>query len=266
MFLNWFLIKDFQPWEIIAVICSALFIGMSKAGLNGMNTFMVPIIALVFGAKESTGIVLPMLCFADLLAVIWYRRKAEWKHIFRLLPWSLGGLVLALLVDTVIPARGFRFLIGVCIFAGLGVMFWNDFYRLRGSGQTLGVENAAVPSGWWFSALFGLMGGFSTMIGNAAGPIMSVFLLSMRLPKESFAGTAAWYYLIINYIKLPLQVFIWSNVTPRGILFNLCVFPVIIIGIILGILVVKKVSEKIYRIMIYIMTIISALLLFINFS
>ena len=259
MFLEWFFIKDFQAWEIVALIFSGICIGVAKTGINGVATIMVPILAIIFGAKESTGIVLPMLCFADILAVIWYRRKAEWKHIFRLMPWALGGLVLALLVEQFVPARGFRFLIGLCIFAGLGVMFWNDSRNRK-------TEKNTVPSNWWFSAIFGILGGFSTMIGNAAGPIMAVFLLSMRLPKENFVGTAAWYFLIINYIKVPLQVIFWQNITPRGLLFNLTMSPIIIIGAILGILLVKLVSEKVYRIMVYVMTIISTSLLFINFS
>ena len=260
MFLEWFFIKDFQTWEIVAVIFSGLCIGVAKTGLNGITTVMVPILALIFGAKESTGIVLPMLCFADILAVTWYRRKAEFQHILRLMPWTLGGLILAILIEQFIPARGFRFLIGLCIFAGLGVMFWND------SASRKNIEQKTTLSAWWFSALFGLMGGFSTMIGNAAGPIMAVFLLSMRLPKESFVGTTAWYFMIVNYIKIPLQVVFWQNITPRGLLFNLTMSPVIIIGAILGILLVRKVSERVYRIMVYVMTIISTSLLFINFS
>jgi uncharacterized membrane protein YfcA len=144
---------------------------------------MVPIFALIFGGKESTGIVLPMLCFADLLAVIYYRRAAQWKYIAALLPWALAGFGLAILIDSIVPARAFKILIGICIFFGLAIMFWND---IRG-------KNAPLPNTWWFSAIFGIIGGFSTMIGNAAGPIMAVFLLSMRLPKESFVGTAAWF-------------------------------------------------------------------------
>ncbi|MDR3247763.1 MAG: sulfite exporter TauE/SafE family protein, partial [Treponema sp.] len=162
--------RGFEPWQAAAVIFSGLCIGVSKTGINGVTTIMIPILALIFGAKESTGVVLPMLCFADLVAVIYYRRAAEWKYIIRLLPWALVGFGVALLVDHFVPARGFKILIGVCIFAGLGVMFWND---RRG-------KDAAAPSGWWFSAIFGVIGGFSTMIGNAAGPIMSVFLLSVR--------------------------------------------------------------------------------------
>ena len=259
MFIEWFFYRDFLPWEIAAVIFSGLCIGVAKTGLNGVTTVMVPILALIFGAKDSTGIVLPMLCFADILAVIWYRRKAEWKHIFRLMPWAIGGLVLALLVEQFVPAMGFRSLLGLCIFTGLGVMFWNYHANSK-------TKNAVVPSAWWFSAIFGLMGGFSTMIGNAAGPIMAVFLLSMRLPKESFVGTTAWFFLIVNYIKIPLQVVFWQNITPRGLLFNLTMVPVIIIGAVLGVLLVKAVSERVYRIMVYVMTIISTSLLFINFS
>jgi uncharacterized membrane protein YfcA len=258
--MSWFFIKDFLPWEIVAVLVSGLFIGIGKTGLNGITAIMVPMLAIIFGAKESTGVVLPMLCFADILAVIWYRRAAEWKHIVRLLPWAIAGLALALVVERFIPARGFKFLIGFCVYTGLAVMFWNDTVSNRPG------KEAKIPTGWWFSAVFGLLGGFSTMIGNAAGPIMSVFLLSMRLPKENFVGTAAWFFMIINYTKIPLQVFFWHNITLRSLLFNLCMVPIIVIGAVLGVILVKKVSEKVYRIMVYVMTIISATLLFVNFS
>jgi uncharacterized membrane protein YfcA len=244
--------NGFTPWQTAAVIFSGLCIGVSKTGINGASAIMIPLLALIFGAKESTGLVLPMLCFADLLAVIYYRRAAEWKYIIRLLPWALAGFGLALLVDRIVPARGFKALIGICIFAGLAVMFWND---RRG-------KDAAVPSGWWFSALFGIMGGFSTMIGNAAGPIMSVFLLSVRLRKTSFVGTAAWFFMIINYLKIPLQYFVWHNITPEGLLFGITLIPAILAGVVLGVLVVKKVSESHYRVIVYIMTIVSATLLF----
>jgi uncharacterized membrane protein YfcA len=100
------------------------------------------------------------------------------------------------------------------------------------------------------------------MIGNAAGPIMSVFLLSVRLPKTSFVGTAAWFFMIINYLKLPLQHFVWHNITVKGLLFNVTMIPCILAGAALGSLVVKKVSETRYRVIVYGMTIVSAALLF----
>jgi uncharacterized membrane protein YfcA len=242
----------FEPWQAGAVIFSGICIGVSKTGINGASAIMIPLLALIFGAKESTGVVLPMLCFADLVAVICYRRAAEWKYILRLLPWALAGFGMALLVDHFVPERAFKILIALCVLTGLVVMLWNDLRK----------KDAAIPSAWWFSAGFGIMGGFSTMIGNAAGPIMSVFLLSVRLPKTSFVGTAAWFFMIINYLKIPLQHFVWHNITAKGLLFGVTMIPGILAGAALGLLIVKKVSEVRYRLIVYIMTVVSAVLLF----
>ena len=239
-------------WEWCAVIACGLCIGAAKTGINGLGTIVVPVLALIFGAKPSTGILLPMLCCADLFAVAYYRRSATWKYIIRLLPWTLTGFVLALFTDHLIPDKGFKTLIGACILVGLGVMLWNE-YRAK---------NSEIPSSWWFAALFGIMGGFSTMIGNAAGPIMAVFLLSVRLPKNSFVGTAAWFFMIVNFLKLPLQYFVWDNINGETLLFNLSMLPSIAAGAWIGIIFVKKVSEKNYRVAVYVLTLVSTLILF----
>ena len=241
-----------STWEWGILLICGTCIGMSKTGVNGLGTVVVPVFAILFGAKPSTGILLPMLCCADLFAVAYYRRSAEWKYVIRLLPWALTGFAIALLADHWIPDRGFKTMIGACILAGLAIMLWNE-YRGR---------DVAVPSAWWFTALFGIMGGFSTMIGNAAGPIMSVFLLSIRLLKKSFVGTAAWFFMIINLLKLPLQYFVWHNITSATLLLDLTLLPAIALGAWLGILFVKKVSEKHYRIMVYALTLVATLMLF----
>ena len=241
-----------EPWQIAALILCGLCIGMSKTGFSGITTVIIPFMAIIFGAKESTGVMLPMLCFADLLAVIYYRRSASWKHIFRLIPWALGGFAVALLVDRFIPPRGFKILIGSCILIGLVVMIWHE---RRGKA-------AVIPTAWWFSAGCGVLGGFTTMIGNAAGPIMSVFLLSMRLPKTVFVGTSAWFFLIVNYLKLPIQHFAWHNFSPESLLLNLMMVPIILVGAVIGVVLVKKISEAHFRVMILVLTVISTVLLF----
>lgn len=251
--MNFLAVYGFTPWQWGTLILSGLLIGVSKTGMNGTLTVIIPVMALIFGARESTGVILPMLCFADLLAILYYRRNVEWKYIGRLLPWALAGFALALALDRFIPARLFKFLIGLCILAGLVVMFWND----RRDAKT------ALPSAWWFSAAFGILGGFSTMIGNAAGPIMAVFLLSMRLPKTVFVGTGAWFFMIINFLKLPIQHFVWRNISRKGLILNALLIPAIIAGAALGVLLVKRISEKHYRNLIYILTLLSTALLFV---
>jgi uncharacterized membrane protein YfcA len=241
------------PGQWAVWLALGLCVGLSKAGFNGITTVIVPFVALIFGAKESTGLTLPLLCFADIIAAIYYNRHTQWKFIFKLLPWTLAGFGLALLVDSLVPVQAFKYLMGGCILGGLVVMIWND---RRG-------KDKPAPSAWWFAAFFGIAGGFSTTIGNIAGPIMAVYLLAMKLPKNSFVGTSAWFYLIVNYLKLPIQIFMWKNITMETVMFDLTLIPVIIIGAMVGILLVKKISEPIYRKVIMALTLVSALFLFI---
>lgn len=249
------------PAQWAAVITGGVCFGMSKTGLSGISVIAVPLFAVVFGAKGSTGVVLPLLCFADLFAVLYYRRHAAWKYIVRLIPWAIAGFALALAADRFVTSdRGFKILIGVCVFAGLLVMFWTDWAAPRLKRKT--ASGGQIPKSAWYMALFGIAGGFSTMIGNSAGPIMSVFLLSVKLPKESFVGTAAWFFLIVNYLKLPLQAFLWHNISPATLAFDLWLIPAVLLGIWLGILFVKKVSNAQYRIAVYVLTIASTALLF----
>jgi uncharacterized membrane protein YfcA len=262
MNIYWLYPYAFPPWQWLALCFCGICIGVSKTGINNITVISVPILALIFGARESTGVVLPMLCFADLLAVIYYRRHAEWKHILRLLPWALAGFALALLVDRVVPARHFKILIGICVLGGLGMMLWND-WRAGKSPAAVPEEGIKKSRVRFFSrAVFGAAGGFSTMIGNAAGPIMSVYLLSMRLPKTSFVGIAAWFFMIVNYLKIPIQVFAWHNITLPGLKLGLVMVPFIVLGAVLGIILVKRISEAHYRRLVYIMSLLSAVLLF----
>lgn len=247
---------EFSSWmpttaHWIALYFCAVLIGMSKTGIQGINTISIPILAMAFGAKESTGLILPMLCIADIVAVIYYRRTGEWRYILRLLPAAIAGFFIALAVDRLIPASQFKRLMAVCILIGVAIMFWSE---------RKGKQNV-IKDAWWYAPLFGLMGGFTTMIGNAAGPVMAVYLLSMRLPKYSFVGTTAWFFLIINLLKLPLQIFVWDNISFTSFALNLSAIPFILVGALVGIKFVKVLPESKYRGFIVITTLISTLLL-----
>lgn len=239
------------PFQWFLFFLCALLVGMAKTGLQGIGTLTVPVLAFLFGGKSSTGILLPMLCMADVMAVVYYRRSANFKQVIRLVPWAVVGLFVAIAVDKYIPAPAFKKLMAVCILAGLAVMFWSE---RRGNVEDLNNKK-------WFGPAFGIAGGFTTMIGNAAGPIMSVYLLAMRLPKLLFISTAAWFFLIINYIKLPLQMFFWKNISMHSLLLDLTAFPLIIAGAVIGVRLVRWLPEKKFRIVIIVLTIISTLML-----
>lgn len=243
-----------NEWAWGVLFLSALFVGMSKTGVQGLTILTVPLLAMAFGAKPSTGLMLPLLCFADVIGVSYYRRQAEWKYILRLLPMAVTGFFLALWVDHLIPATEFKHLMGACLALVLGVMLWS---------QWKGRENLLVDK-WWYSPLFGLLGGFTTMIGNAAGPVMAIYLLSMRMPKLAFVGTNAWFFLCVNFLKLPLQIFAWHNITPTTLAIDVCAIPFILLGAFLGIRLVKFLPEREFRVFTTVATIISVIVMLIS--
>ena len=105
-------------WTVISV--TALCIGMSKTGVQGMMLLIVPYMAMAFGAKESTGVILPMLCMADVIAVTYYKRIADWKVVAKLLPTAILGFFVAIFIDSLIPTQEFRKLMGWTLALALG--------------------------------------------------------------------------------------------------------------------------------------------------
>jgi uncharacterized membrane protein YfcA len=229
-----------------------MLIGMSKTGLSGAGLFVVPVFANIFGGRPSAGLVLPMLIVADIFAVLYYHRHASWKYVFKLLPWAFAGVIIAMFVGKAINDEQFRKLIAVIVIVGILLMIYQDIRR----------KQANIPDYPWFAAILGTGGGFSTMIGNAAGPIMSLYLLSMRLPKNIYIGTGAWFFFIINLSKVPFHVFIWKTITWQSLSFDFIMVIPIIAGAVSGFYLVKLIPEKAYRIFIIASTLASSIALF----
>ena len=225
---------------------------MAKTGVAGVGMLIVPILATIFGGKSSAGILLPMLSMADIFAVAYYHRHAEWKYVIKLLPSTVVGVLVGLFVGNIINDEQFKHLMAVLIIFGLGIMIWRERKK----------DVSAIPHNWLFSSIAGLLGGFSTMIGNAAGPVMSIYFLSMMLPKNSFIGTGAWFFLIINLFKIPFHITVWKTIDINTFTLDLAMLPAIMVGAYLGIVLVKYIPEKPYRIFIIVTTALAAIRLF----
>lgn len=210
----------------------------------------VPLLAIAFGGKASAGIALPMLIMADLFAVAYYHRHANWGLLIKLFPWAAVGVVVGTSIGHIIDDQQFRTVMGVIIFASLGLMIWME----RGNKES-------VPNSLWFTATMGVLGGFTTMVGNLAGPVMALYLLSARLPKNEYIGTAAWFFLVVNLFKVPFHVFAWNTITVDSFLLNLGTLPLIAVGAACGIWVVKRIAERFYRVFVIATTAVSAVLM-----
>jgi uncharacterized membrane protein YfcA len=237
----------------ILIIFCALLIGMSKTGVPGVSMIVVPTLALIFGGKQSTGVLLPILIFADVFAVVYYHRNAQWKYLVQALPWAFAGLLIALFVGNLVNDEQFKRIIAITVFLSIALMIWKDYY----------FKKEFIPDKWWFAALMGIVGGFATMIGNVAGPIFAIYLLAMHLDKKSFIGTTAWFFFIINLSKLPLQAFVWQNINLSTLAIDILVLPFIALGAWLGVYFVKLIPENAYKWFVIVITILSSFLILI---
>ena len=220
--------------DIAQVAAAAILVGFSKTGVPGLGMLIVPLMAGVFGAKESTGILLPMLLFADFFAVGYYRQHANWPILVKVMPWVLAGIAAGYVALDKLTSADLNVVFGVLILALVGLQA-----AKRSGGDWL---ETRLPHKWWFAATMGFLAGFTTMIGNFAGPITAIYLLSMGLDKHSFMGTSAWFYLTVNAIKIPLSISL-GLVNTASLKFNLEAAPLIVLGVAVGIVAFKKISQ-----------------------
>ena len=243
-----FVFSNFN-WGLI--LLSAFFIGLSKAGLRGIDMMNVTIMAIVFGSKASTGIVLPLLCVADIIAVIYYHRHAQWNHFWKLIPWMAIGILVGVYVGKDMNEVLFRKIMAIIIITTVFIMVALEIRK-----------NQVIPTNKFFVANMGLAAGFTTMLGNLAGAFSNIYFLAMRMPKNDFIGTASWVFLVINLFKLPFQVFFWKNITPGSLYTDLFLLPSVVIGFWIGVKIVSKIKEDNYRKVVIVLTFLGALAIF----
>lgn len=241
-----------ETWQFGLIAVAALLIGFSKTGIGGVTMIAVPLLATVFGGRVSTGIILPMLITGDVLAIAYYHRHADWPGIRRLLPWTVLGLFAGIFVGNLIDDRQFSLLIALSVLICLSILIVLETRKGK----------LHVPDNLAFYALIGLGAGFTTMIGNVAGPIFSVYLLARRYEKNSFLGTSAWFFAIINLIKLPLQIFFWKNISIQTAVLDALMIPAVLAGAVLGAVVIKRIPEKPFRWLVIGMTAVACVRLF----
>ena len=236
--------------QILLTICAALIIGGTKAGLKGMGIIAVALLAIAFDAKQSSGMMVPLLLVGDVFAVWYYNKHVKWKYLKKFLPALLVGIGLGAWFGSGLSEYAFRKWLSGIILISVLIMFWREFKTLK-----------VFPEGWLFEGSTGIAAGFTTMIGNAAGAFSNLFFLSTGLPKNEIIGTSGWLFLIVNLVKLPIHIFVWNTLdweTSK----NVAMFvPAIFVGFFLGFRLVALINETYYRYFLLVATAIGGLLL-----
>ncbi len=234
-------------WQWLLGIFCAFMIGVAKTGAPGVGTMVAPLMVLMVGdARMATAWALPVLCTADVFAVVYWRRHAEARQLFSLIPWVLVGIVAgaaALSLDE----RIIRRVIGVIVVGMVVLYLWR---RFRPTGQVEGNP-----------AFYGVCTGFATTVANAAGPVMSLYLLSKKLPKEKFVATGAWFFFAMNLLKSP--VYAWYHLYSRAsLMFAVLVVPAVLVGALAGQWLVRNMTQKVFELAVVVLTAVSCLFLF----
>lgn len=247
------ILAAYSTLNLVLIFLGAFIIGLSKGGLKGIEMLNVTIMAIVFGGKASTGIVLPLLCIADLFAVIYYNRHAQWKHFWKLIPWMAIGILIGVYTGKDLNEDVFRKIMALIIIITVIIMVWMEIRK-----------TVSIPNNKLFVVSTGLVSGFTTMLGNLAGSFSNIYFLAMRLPKNDFIGTAAWVFLTINVFKLPFQVFYWKNINTASLKTDLLLLPALAVGFWVGIKIVKLIKGDAYRKVVIILTLIGAITIFLK--
>lgn len=229
------------PLDWMLVCTGALLVGLAKGGLVGVGNLTVILFAMVFPAKASVGILLPVLIAADIVAITVYRRHANWYYLFRLLPWMGIGILIGYVLFGMLSDLVVRRFIGGIVLAMTLIQIGRTLARETGWGDFAD----RMPHTLGFRAGLGLLGGFATMIANAAGPVNQLYFISVGLPKMAFIGTGAWCFFIVNLFKVPFQADL-GIITFVSLQISLTLAPVAMLGAWIAPRVVHFIPQRIF--------------------
>jgi uncharacterized membrane protein YfcA len=229
-----------EPGIFALALLAAVSIGLSKAGFSGISMVSVVLLADLFGAKVSVGLALPLLIAADLMAYPAFLKHGSWAPVWKLLGPALIGLLAGWWLLGVIPDDVARRIIGAC------VLLMVVLQVVRNARPGL-VAMLSHSRGFGISA--GVLGGFATMLANAAGPVIQLYLLARKIPKMELIGIGARFFLLINLIKVPLNARL-ALITRESLWDNLLLLPGVIVGILVGKWLIQRVPQAAFEWMI----------------
>ncbi len=245
---------DLDPIVWFVVGLSAFVVGASKTGIPGVGILPALLMAYVLPGKESTGMLLGILILGDLFAAGYHRRNAQWSHMIRLLPPALAGVIAGYFAMRHITDAQLKPVIGGIVLVMLVLNYW----RSRGKDADL-----HIPTQWWFAAALGFTAGLTSMMANAAGPVVIIYLLAMRLPKIAFVGTSAWFFFILNWLKVPFSANL-NLMTAESVKLNLMMLPAIGFGAVVGIIFLKRIPQKAFNTVVQVLAIAAAIKLLLS--
>jgi uncharacterized membrane protein YfcA len=227
---------ELQLSGYLLAIAAAVLVGLSKTGVPGVALLAILLMAQAFAGREtlSVGAILPVLLVGDVLAVTFYRRHAQWGKLVGLLPAVLAGMVPAVVLLGRLDDAYFKLILGTMILGLLGLELGRKWLRL-----------GTARHHWGFTLVMGLLAGFGTVLGNAAGPVMTIYLVGRGLDKQEFMGTWAWFFLIVNTLKVPIYGDL-NMITAETLRLDLLLLPAVLGGALVGPRLFRVIPQRLF--------------------
>jgi hypothetical protein len=283
------LLTNFSPltssWlDVVILAIAAALVGLSKTALPGASTITVAVFAAVLPAKQSTGALLVLLIVGDVFAVWTYHAHADWAVLRRLVPTVIAGVLLGTLFLATAGDSTVRRVIGIVLLALVAVTLARRAAAARrplappvapassagraaagaASASATSVNSATgivprVPA--WRRVVttggYGVLAGFTTMVANAGGPVMSLYFLASRYSINQFLGTAAWFFFAVNLAKIPFSLSL-GLISVGSLHLDLLLAPAVIVGALLGRRVAKIINQRVFELLVIVLTIVSS--------
>lgn len=243
---------ELELWQYGLIALGAFLVGLGKGGLPGVGNLTVVLMAIALPAKASVGVLLPILISADIVAVLVYRRHALWSYIIKLAPSMFAGLILGYLVFSRVDDQQVRLLIGGILLTMTAVHFIRKWLRRSAAGED------SLPQHPLFIGATGIIGGFATMVANAAGPVAALYFIASGLPKYAYIGTSAWFFLIVNCVKVPFMIDM-GIIDFGSVRFSMSFMLFSVLGAVMAPLIVKHINQKVFEILIWVFVVIGGL-------
>ena len=236
---------------------AVLFIGLSKAGFGGgLGMLVTPLCVLAFDAKSAIGILLPLLCAGDVFSLYHYWGKWNRHNLNYLIPGVVVGVIIGVQLIGQFSPRQLNVAIGILAVVFVVFQFVKEvIFKAEGAFQPN--HTIGVPCG--------IGAGITSTIAHGAGPVVSVFLIPQKLPKEIYVGTTVLVFTWINWIKMPFFI---SNgiIDSHTIHTSLYYLPLIPVGVWMGVWLNRKFSEGLFTQLVYILTFLAGLELIFGFD
>lgn len=223
-----------MDFQLLVLLLACLITGFSKFSIGGMGLIILPVLMLAYSGPEALGIIVPLYLITDVMAVVAYRGSINWQVITRLMPISALGVTAGAFLITSIPVELFTPLLGGLVLVLLALGIYTEHNPMPVFRHPVATQ------------VTGMLVGFVSMTANAAGSLVSLYLLEQNMEKRAYVGTRAWVFFMLNIMKM-VALLVLGLSTSASFEASLYGLPALFVGMWLGHTFLKKLNMQQFK-------------------